>query len=571
MDFPSESNSLTAMALFAASIVIDAFTARDVATGAGAAPTSLRTSAVVLAACLAGPPIREWMVFEQRAVVGAALFGVALAGAHAGSEGQRTADAIFVALTCAGAIYTFCSGGPEKGADGKRIASRSKDATPYVKREALINLALASLFYSSVRVVRAGFDHPVAVRGYTNAATTYDGTERELQGYAYSSSTGVLALSFGGAAGAGTAVALFADWELRTQGTAAATLLLTVTSIAQLTAAFVATLSQSEAMGELPAVWSTGACASGTLCPAAQDARRLTMVNQCASALWINGIGTFVLAYAPSIRLQSRTAMLGTQRNFEILVYGLVGTSVAVASLLGYLSFTGAEALTDFVCVGATLAVFTTAFIDSLVGVVAFGICLTADVATNWAADGAASVFTNLVRVRVLHLVVLLGLYAVVSLFTEVLWRWLPRALVDACDVMVGLLVVAGTSAATALYLTAAATAASYDGQLLDDALLRGPDNRFARTAAAGIVEHWLPLLVWLPLYACRCEAERIDWRVRAAAWYGSAALPAFVWLLSLAAFERATTHAVGWMDSSSFLVGLVLVAVVPWSVLAWA
>ena len=570
MDAPSESNSLTAMALFAASIVVDAFTAHDAHGNAGDAPTSLRATAAILTACLAGPPIRQWMVFEQRTLAGAALLGVAIAGAHAGSVEQRSVDAIFVALGCAISLYTFWSGGAETNQNGV-VVMRSKEAPVFVRREALINLAVAALFYSSFRVVRAGFDHSVAVRDYSHTTTAYDGTTRTLQGYAYSSSTGVAALCFGGAAGAATAIALFVDHEFRTQGTAAATLLLTVSGTAQLTGAFVATLSQSEAMDELPAVWSTGACASRTTCPLAHEARRFTLISQCASALWINALGTFVLAYAPSLRLQSRTQMLGTERNFQMLVYGLIGTSVAVAALLGYLAFSGAEALTDFACVGATIAVFITAYVDTLSGLLSFCICLVADVATNWAADGAASVFTNLARAYELHIVVLLVLYTVVSLFTEVLWRWLPRALVDVCDTVLGVLAIAGTSASTALYLAAAATAASYDGQLLDDSLLRGPDNRFARTAAAGIVEHWMPLLVWLPLYGCRCEAEVLNWRTRAITWYSSAALPALVWLLSLATLGESPTSSVAWMNTSAFLLSLGTVAVAPWLVLAWA
>ena len=146
--------------------------------------------------------------------------------------------------------------------------------------------------------------------------------------------------------------------------------------------------------------------------PAAYEARRFTLVNQCASALWINALGTFVLAYAPSLRLQSRTQMLGTERNFQMLVYGLIGTASPWRPCCGYLAFSGAEALTDFACVGATIAVFITAYVDTLSGRRSLSaICLVADVATNWAADGAASVFTNLARAYELHIVVLLVLY----------------------------------------------------------------------------------------------------------------------------------------------------------------
>ena len=571
MDAPSESNTLTATALFAASVVADAFTAHGRDGPAGHAPTSLRTSAIVLVACLAGPPIREWLVREQRAAIAALLVSVALAGAHASSADQRLGDAVYIALLYAALLYSFWAGGAEKGASGQSTSARSKDAPPFLRREALMNLAIATLCYSSLRVLRAGFDHPIAASNYAHTTQAYDGTERELQGYAYSSSTGATALAFGATVGVGTTVALFSSLELRTQGTAAATLLLTVSATAQLAAAFVVTLSQSEALANLPAVWSTGACSSRALCPSAYDSRRLSVVNQSPSALWLNGIGTFVLAYAPSLRFRSRAEMLGVQRNFEMLVYGLVGASIAVASLLGYLAFTGAEALSDYACVGATISVFVTAYVDSLAGALSFAICLVADVATNWAADGAGAVFAHLERCYELQIVVLLLLYVLIGVFVEVFWYCVPRALIDACDAALGLLTVAGTSAATALYLWSAAEAASYDGQLLDDTRLRGADNRFARTAAASITAHWLPLLVWLPLYSCRCEAGLLTARARATAWYVSGCVPVIVWFVALLALEASPTRAVGWLDSGSYLFGVLVVAAVPWAVLVWA
>ena len=282
-------------------------------------------------------------------------------------------------------------------------------------------------------------------------------------------------------------------------------------------------------------------------------------------------LGTLVLAYAPSLRLQSRAEMLGKRRNFEATIYALAGTGVAILALLSYLSFTGGESLTDFACIGATAAVFITAFVDPLVGSSFFCISLAADVGTNWAADGTEGLFVQLARSYELYLVALLSLYALVSIFVEVLWRLLPRELISACDQIVGVLVVAGTSAATVLYLVAAATAASYDGQLFDDKLLRGPDNRFARTSAATVMQHWLPLLVWLPLYGCRSEVAQLGARVRAWVWYVSATVPVATWLGSLGALGQTPTAAVGWLGSAPFLVSLVTVAVAPWVVLVWA
>lgn len=571
MDAPSESNTIAATALFAASVVVDAFTARDADTPAGHAATSLRASAAVLVACLAGPPIREWMLLEQRAAIGVPLIGVALAGAHASSAEQRLGDALYISLVFLSLVYTFWSGGAERGESGQATGARSKGAPPYLRRETLVNLALASLFYSSFRVLRAGLDHPIAASGFTHTSTAYDGTMRTLQGYAHSSSTGVAALCFGAAVGAGTATALFASTELRAHGTAAATLVLVVSATAQLTAAFVATLAQSDAMDGLPAIWSAGACASASLCQPAYEARRLSVVNQSPSALWLNGLGTFVLAYAPGLRFQTRDAMLNTRRSFEMAIYGLAGAAVIVATLISYLSFTGAEALTDYALVGATIAVFITSYIDSLAGALCFGTCLVADIATNWAADGAAGVFIHLSRCYELYLVVLLTLYVVVGVFAETLWRCVPRELVDVCDQILGTLAIAGTSAAAALYLAATALTASYDGQLLDETHLRGPDHRFARTSAAMIVEQWLPLLVWLPLYGRRYEVEFLTARARGAIWYTSALVPVVMWAISLLALQESPTQAVGWSDTGPYQVGLLVVAAAPWSVLVWA
>lgn len=571
MDTPGESNTLAAAALFAASLVVDAFTARDAPEPEGTAATSLRASSIILVACLASPPIREWMLLEQRAVGAVLLAGVAFAGMHEGSTGQRVGDSIFIVLMYVAMLYMFWSGGVLKDIDGNRVYSVSADAPPFVRREMLMNVAVSTLLYSSLRLVRQAYDQPLAVSDYTHASTAFDGTQRELQGYAYSSSVGVSALCFGAAAGVGTAVAMFVTSELRTQGTAAATLLLTVSATAQLTSAFVTTLSQSEALDNLPAIWSTGACAVRELCPVAFDARRMSVINQSPSALWINGLGTFVLAYAPTLRMQSRTQMLGTQRNFEMVVYAMIGTTICVVALIAYLSFSGSEALTDYALVGAVISVFVTAFVDSLAGALSFVICLTGDIVTNWAADGSEGVFMHLARSYEMYIMLLLVSYTLLNLFVEVLWRVLPQEAIDATDRVLGVIVVAGTSAATALYLAAAASAASYDGQLLDETHLRGPDRRFARTSAAAAVEHWLPLLVWLPLYGCRCEVEFLSTRTRAIAWYVSGLVPVGMWFVALAVLEASPTRAVGWADSSAYLVNVAVVAVSPWLVLVWA
>jgi hypothetical protein len=572
MDDPParEGNSFTSIALFASSVCIDALTAHDVRGPSGHAPTSLRVTSVVLAACLASPPLRKWMVLEQRAVLGAALLAAAIAGEHAGASAQRAADASFVSLVFGALLYTFCVGGTDTDHNGRAVTNRSRDAAPWLKRETVISLTLAIWFYSSIRVARIGFLHPVSVRDFVHYALTYDGSLRTMQGYAYASSTGAAALSFGGAVGASAAIALLLDSELRVQGTASATMVLTVASMAQLTAAFLATLSQSDAVASLPVVWSRGACASGALCEPAIAARRLALINQCASALWVNGIGALVLAHAPSLRMRSRTQMLSTPHNFDMFVCGLVGATICTIVLYGSLFLGPGEAVIDTVCVGAVVAVFVTAFVDSLVGVAAFDFCLLWTLYDGWPAEGLVGVFADLAQCYQLLIVALLTWHVLVRLFVEVLWRSLPRELLDACDRVLGAIATAGTSAAMALYLAASAAAASYEGHFVDDSRLTGAENRFARMAAVGILEHWLPLLVWLPLYGCRCETEQLSQRARALAWYASGLLPVVIWLLALGARTQTPAHGAAWVGTNPFAVSVWLVAVVPWSVLPW-
>lgn len=569
--FRSESNSLTALALFVSSIAIDAFTAHDPLDGAGHAPTSLRATAVLLVACLASPPLRSWMVFEQRIAVGAALVAVACVGMHVGAETQRIGDASFVSLTFAGILYTFWVGGSETDQSGRARARRSKGAATFVQRETLTCLSLAAWLYSSCRIVVIGFRHPGAVSEYTHVLLASDGTESAARGYAYASSAGVAALLFGGAVGAGASTVLFLTTEFRAQGTAAGTLLLSAASMVQLAAAFLATLSQSEAMTELPAIWSEGACAVSSVCPLAYAARRLTLVNQCGGALWVNGLGTLVLAYAPSLRLQSRVQMLGTRRNRYALGYGAVGAIACCAALFYYLAFTGAEPLTDFACVAAVVAVFTAVFVDSFVGTTVFTLCLSSQLLTRWHYYWSGDAFLSLSHCYELQMVVLLALHLLVTAFSEIFWKVVPHELVDACDSARGVIAVAGTSTAAIVYLAAAAMAATYDGQLLDDALLRRADNRFARTAAAGILEYWLPLLVWLPLYGCRCEIELLSWRARAVAWYSSSIIPVLYWLSAFDPSVPMPIPGAEWTGTAPSIVGLCTVALVPWSVLAWA
>ena len=567
MELPSESNTLAASAIFLGSIVIDAVTATD-PIQENNAPTALRTSAVILISILASPPIRQWMLFEQRLSVAVPLAGVALLGWHEQSVGARVCDAVFIVVTLGVALLAYWLGG-QQGISARKQKSVSKDAPPYLRREQIMNLAIAQLLYSSMRTMRMAFRHPHAARDYVVASTTYNGALQTNTGYAYASAASTSSLAFGSAAGIGIAAVLLVNREVREHGTSAGTLVLTTGALAQFFGAFVATMAISEQMANLTGIFSAGACNAESVCKAAFLGRRFALVNSVPASLWLNALGTLLLAFAPSIRIKSREDMQQQSRNFELTVYAVLANIACLMTLFVYLSFTGAEALIDYAAVAATLAVVLTAFFDSLIGSAVFLIAVGSEMLVLWANHGAVHLFSHFTHCTNATMLVLLAIYVVITATTDFFWQWMPRRLVDLMDSAAGILVVSGTSLSVLLFLASASLQASYDGVLIADSQFRAPDRRYERTAAAFIMEHFLPVLIWLPLYSCRCDAEQIRSAWRSVVWYSTALVPTTIWLLVTATSEP--TWLPSWYADAGFVLSLGVAGIVPWLVVVWA
>ena len=572
MEEATETNTLAAAFLFLASVAADAFTAHDPVTPREA-PTALRTTAIILIACLAAPPIRQWMVFEQRIAIAVPLVLVALVGWHEHSYGTRVSDALYTAIALSASVFNFWGGGEwsiaASEADGLR--TKSKDAPSYLRREAMANLSVAMLLYSSLRMLRAALSHPSTVRDFQVATIAYDNTNQANVGYAFASAYACEAMCFGSTAGVGVAIVLLGNKNMRTRGTSAATLVLTTSAFAQLLGAFVTSMASSEQLDNLPGIFSAGGCADREICEAAWLARRFAVVNQIAGGLWLNGLGTLLMAFAPNIRLRSRAEAADTSRNFEMVVYAGLCTLVALGTLFTYLSFDGADALTDYACVGAVVAVMITAFGDVLVGSTLFLTCISADIIQLLMSNGFVSVFGNFTHCCNGFLLLLLLIYVILTSIADFTWRWIPARVIDTLDTVNGVLVVLGTSVATALYCGTVALILSYDGQHIADDQMRSGGNRYARTAAAMIAEHWLPLLIWLPLYGCKCEVEQLDRVMRSVAWYLAPLVPIVAWIIVLSTSSMAANHAHGWYASEAFIVSVVVATVAPWLAVPWA
>jgi hypothetical protein len=335
----------------------------------------------------------------------------------------------------------------------------------------------------------------------------------------------------------------------------------------QLAAALVATLAVAQQLVYLPLIWSASSSADGP----STEARRFALVNGCAAAVWTNGIGTLVMAYAPSLRLNSRKKMESyTGPGSGIFVYGAGALIVCLAMVVSQLSFTGADAITDYSVVAAVVSVFVTAFLDQRAGPLLFLIAISADVVLMYIQFGISGVFGHLTHCLNATMLIFLSFYLLATVGTDLLWRRLPTKVVDFVDNFVGLMVVGGTSLATLLFFGSCALYAAYDGALIDQRQYRTADRRFERTAAIFIAEHFVPLLVWLPLYTCRCEAEQLGVSIRTKIWYLAPIFPLTVWSIVLYSSDLALDHASSWLDSLGFVVGGCVIGVAPWLAMVW-
>lgn len=561
-----EVHAVVSSVVFGTAVLADAFAAHE-PTVRNEAPSSMRMSAIVTLACLAAPPIRQKIATYQRFTIAAILMTLALVGWHHQSAGARLGDVVFttVALTSTIAIFSRGGSGIENMGTQKKTHV-SKDASVTYKREMVNVLAVALLLYSSTRQLRMAFRHPDAARNSTVQTTMYDGGVLLTPGYAYSSAPGAAAVAAGSAAGIGTALTLLWSSEFRSDGTSAATLVLITSCIAQVTCGFVAVLIMSEHLDNLPAVWNAQACAVRSVCEAAFETRRLSLLSHCPAGLFINGFGVLVLAFAPSLRVRTRTQMLEQPRTFALTIYGLVAVAVALITAFSYLSFSGGEALTDVAVVMSIVAVFLGTTFTGSYGSVLFAIAIAIDLIIMWIKSGAWNLLSNFSWSCNATMVVLLVLHATLVTIGELLWKRLPANALAAIDKIVGILAVSGTSIATALFFATCALHSTYDGQAFAASQFRAGPNKHARTAAAIAAEHWFPLLVWLPLYVCRCEQEDIPYSWRLTAWYTAIAVPVLIWLIALIASTASATAV--WYVSGSFVVGVVLIGVLPWSLI---
>ena len=289
----AEGNVISAGAVFVASIVLDALTALPT-TIVLDVPTSMRTTALVLVALVAAPPVEADFLFEQRGLACLLLLVTAFYGLHNGGVNARIADALYSLLCGWAVLLIFGISGPKPG-------ERGHDAKG--KRENVIALSAALLGYAGARIMRSALYHPSEVTAFT---ASYE--DIEARGYAMADDLVASTLVFGGALCVCAAGIILLNHDaIYEHGCEPVATVVAQLSVLIFSAAFVVQVTGYARIDELEALFGDSACVGDVdVCANSFRARRLYTANSSPAALWACAVGLTILAFPYDRRCRTR-------------------------------------------------------------------------------------------------------------------------------------------------------------------------------------------------------------------------------------------------------------------------
>ncbi len=289
----AEGNVISAGAVFVASIVLDALAALPT-TIVVDVPTSMRTTALVLAALVAAPPVEADFLFEQRGLACVLLVAVAFYGLHNGGVNARIADALYSLLCGWAVLLIFGISGPKPG-------ERGHDAKG--KRENVVALSAALLGYAGARIVRSALYHPGEV---TSFSASYE--DIEARGYALADDLIAGSLVFGGALCVCAAGIILINHDaIYEHGCEPVASVIAQISVLIFTAAFVVQVACFARLDEMGALFGDSACVGDiSVCENSFRARRLYTSNSSPAALWACAVGLTIFAFPYDRRCRTR-------------------------------------------------------------------------------------------------------------------------------------------------------------------------------------------------------------------------------------------------------------------------
>lgn len=552
---PAQSNAITSSIFFVAVVISDALTAIDSVDHADV-PASLRGTSLVLVCCFAAPvlirPDRGVYGWFQRPIIGTCLVTVALLGVHHGGASTRTFDALFITIVALIVTFLFSAGGVDEAAKALK-----GDKLDRAVSTSSAMLAGSLLLYSNVRLLRSGLRHASEVRNFRISPSGAGNASSSIEalGYAYASDVATVSVSFGGAIGMGAAITMVYHVTELASGTGTVALQLGVAATYQMLAALAASLTFGDQVNWLPAVFGSTACKGGIdACEAASRSRRFAAVNTQLPGLWLSALGLFCLAYPPSARLFDRSQAARFTWNLAGSIFGTIAGLSAVALVWSFADFSGPGWHTDYTMLITIFAIFWSTFFDTWAGTLIYVTAFVWEEFLYVADNGFTVLFSHFTHVTLIFcasLLILHLLLASVAYFTAPQWL----------ESFIGMVTVAGSSLAVGLYCASACLMMSSSGSINE--IENFEDG--ARTATTFIYHHFVPVMIWAPLYTCRCEVQKISRMQRLFSWVAAALLDLIVYVILLRVMN-VSASAIELVDGWS-LAGCALGAgILPWA-----
>ena len=373
-------------------------------------------------------------------------------------------------------------------------------------------------------------------------------------GYAYASDFATVAVTTGGAVGVGAAITMVYHVAELATGTGTVALQLAVSATYQAIAALSASLTFGDQVDWLPAVFGETACrGDGDLCFAAATSRRFASVNTQLAGLWLSSLGLFCLAYPPSARLFDRGQAARYTWSLSGSLFGVVAFLISAGVVWAYSDFSGVGGHTDYVILVALFSIFWSTFFDTWAGTLLYVIAFVVEETLYVYDYGYETLFSHLTHVTLLFCAALLILHLVLT-FIAFFWtpKWLER--------LIGIVTVAGSSLAVALYCSSACLVMASTGAIVELENIRDG----SRAAISFILQHFLPVFIWAPLYTCRCEVQLLSSLQRLLTWFVVVPLNLLVYVIVLLVLQKpAPTTAL--VDMWSLLGCALGAGILPW------
>ena len=560
MSSEASNNHFVASLVFLAAIQTDAVSALDPAGETDfILPILIRLFALAFIALTVFLPsicAGEMSRIGQQAIFVVALAVTALVGNHQAASDVRIVDLILTFVVGATIIL----------------------ANAFWARKTSDTLVTVLIFYANLLNTRQSFRYTENVVDASNTVPDWTGNKTvTLPGYGLSSIASILALGFGSTVGATLAVFMLVDPNARTRR-----MLLLICGFLQFSSAFWATVALSDQQQELSVLFSASACASEA-CPAAGSGRRLGMLNGGSATLWLTSLGTFILAYEPNANSNSNsiykattttttvtTTTAATQQALSspiVVVWGALSTVACAAVVFAYSSFEGQSAYIEVSTLVSLVGVTAAAFWNNEFGSLVFTAGIVYD---EWRAVQSNSLLTILTYLT--HCSIFIGtltllLRTIVVIVVDLGWSVLGPRITDRLDDIVGVLTIAGTSIFTFLYFATVVLVSTYNGLLLGPESYEDGPNGYARSMVAAVLEHWLPILIFLPLYRSR-QVTNLSTNWKIGIWIGAVAVAVSLWASALTVAGRDADHAdaYSWGNQIAFVISIFVTCVAPWA-----